>query len=241
MRDFHGSAILHAWSDDGIHFTRDATNPVYRPRHSDGTAYDWCSGRAIDPEVAVIGGHLFLYYATRDPSGRVQMLGAASAPLDPSGNFSRERWTSLTPDGPLLRPGTPNPLDPPDLDLAWEGDCIEAASLLLHEGRHYLFYGGNYNQRPQQIGVAVSDDGLNFRRLNRGQPILTHGAPGTWNHGESGHPGVFRAADGHVRLFFQGCNTALTPPLDWHLSSVRLRWQTSPGQPALPLPDFSAE
>lgn len=241
MRDFHGSAILHAWSDDGLHFHRNPTNPIYRPRAADGAAYPWCSGRAIDPEVVVLNDRLFLYYATRDPSGRVQMLGAASAPLDSAGNFSRDRWTTLTPDEALLRPRTPTPLDPPGLDLSWEGDCIEAASILSHEGLHYLFYAGNYNQRPQQIGVAVSDDGLRFRRLNHGRPILTHGAPGTWNHGESGHPGVFRAADGHVRLFFQGCNTSLTPPLDWHLSSVRLRWQAVPGDVPLPLPDFSPE
>lgn len=241
MRDFHGSAILHAWSEDGVHFTRDTTNPVVRPRHPDGRAYPWCSGRAIDAEAAVIGDRLFLYYATRDPSGRVQMMGASAAPLDGRGDFSRERWTTLTPDGPLLRPRTPTPLDPPDLDLAWEGDCVEAASLLEHGGRFYLFYAGNYNQRPQQIGVAVSDDGIRFRRLNGGRPILTNGAPGSWNHGESGHPGVFRAPDGQIRLFFQGCNIALTPPLDWHLSSVALRWHVVPGEPDLPLPDFSKE
>lgn len=236
QRDFHGAAILHAWSDDGIHFTRDPSNPVVSPRHHGGSPYFWCSGRAIDAEAAVIGDSLFLYYATRDPEGRVQMLGASSAPLSASGDYSRDRWTTLTPGAPLLRPGMPTPLDDPGLDLAWEGDCIEAPAVMIHNGLIYLFYGGNFNLGPQQIGVAVSADGVRFRRLNRGQPILPNGEPGSWNHGESGHPAVLGAPDGTAHLFFQGCNPLLDPPLDWRLSSVPLAWHPQPPAPDLPLP-----
>lgn len=240
VRDFHGAAILHAWSGDGIHFHRDPSNPIVRPRHEDGAPFGWCSGRAIDAEAAVIGDRLFLYYATRDPSGREQMIGAAAAPLSPSGDYSRARWTSLTPGAPMLRPGAPTELDDPGLDLAWEGECIEAPAVTVRDGRIYMFYGGNYNLGPQQIGVAVSDDGLRFRRLNNGQPVLTHGAPGAWNHGESGHPAVFRGDDGTTHLFFQGCNPALTPPLDWHLSRVPIAWRRQSGAPDMPVPDWPA-
>jgi beta-1,2-mannobiose phosphorylase / 1,2-beta-oligomannan phosphorylase len=238
MRDFTGSSILHAWSEDGLHFTRDATNPVVRPRDEAGKPYPWCNGRAIDADAFIIGDRLHLYYATRDPAGKVQMLGASSAPL--ASDYSRGQWKTLTPDGPLLRPRTPTPLDPPGLDLEWEGDCIEASTLVLRGGLYYMFYGGNYNQRPQQIGVAVSRDGLAFARMNAGQPILRCGPKDAWNGSESGHPGAFVDTNGRTYLFYQGCNVGLTPPLDWHLSMVPIKWVSQPDEPDLPLPDEPA-
>ena len=55
-------AICHAWSVDGVNFTRNATNPIFAPK-----AGDWNCGRAIDAEVIFAKGKYFLYYATRTP------------------------------------------------------------------------------------------------------------------------------------------------------------------------------
>ena len=55
-------SICHASSQDGIHFKRDPTNPIFRPKAP------WCVGRAIDVEVAHFQARWFLYFATRDSS-----------------------------------------------------------------------------------------------------------------------------------------------------------------------------
>ena len=68
-----------------------------------------------------------------------------------------------------------------------------------------MFYGGGYNNEPQQIGCAVSDDGVRWTRLSD-EPFLPNGAPGEWNASESGHPFAFTDDDGQVHLFFQGNN-----------------------------------
>ena len=76
-------------------------------------------------------------------------------------------------------------------DLPWEKACIEAAHVrgAWRTPLHVLCRA--YNNEPQQIGVAVSDDGIAWTRLSD-EPLLPDGAPGSWNESESGHPGVFR-------------------------------------------------
>lgn len=204
-------AICHAWSEDALHFQRNPTNPVFRPTGK------WNCGRAIDADVIEHDGKLLLYWATRDPEMKTQMVGVSAAPLD--SDFSRGTWTQLNQDGPILRPTVPTPLDDPDLDLAWEGPCIEASAMARHDGKLYMFYAGNYNNGPQQIGVAVSKDGVGFKRLSD-KPFLPNGPPGAWNHNESGHPFLFQDADEKDYLFYQGNSKKGT----WYLSVVGVGW-----------------
>ena len=193
-------ALCHATSTDGVHFTPNPTNPIFSP------SGDWTCGRAIDADVIPVGNDLFLYFSTRDPDMRIQMTGVASAPLD--SDFSRDKWRQRC-DAPILRP-----------ELPWEEECIEASALCEHGGRYYMFYGGAYNNRPQQIGCAVSDDGLHWQRVSD-QPLLPNGKPGEWNSSESGHPFAFQGTDGKYHLFFQGNDDN---GKTWYLSRKDIEW-----------------
>lgn len=127
-------AICHAWSVDGVNFTRNATNPIFAPK-----AGDWNCGRAIDAEVIFAKGKYFLYYATRTPDYVKQIVGVATAPAGT--NFNRETWAEAC-DRAILVPEWP-----------WEETCIEAPSVVEMNGTLYMFYAGAYNNRPQQIGL----------------------------------------------------------------------------------------
>lgn len=212
-------AICHAWSTDGLNFTRNPSNPIVRPTG------DWNSGRAIDADVIPHGDRLLLYWATRDPTMKIQMQGVSAAPID--SDFSRKHWKQLNPDGPILAPQIPTKLDDAGLDLAWEKKCIEAAAMSRHNGRLYMFYAGGYNNDPQQIGVAVSDNGVNFKRLSD-QPFVPNGSPGSWNSSESGHPFLFQDDDGKDYLFYQGNDTH---GRSWHLSVLPIDWKN--GRPVV--------
>lgn len=195
-------AICHAWSDDGLEFTRNPTNPIFKPTG------DWNVGRAIDADVIVDGDRLLLYYSTRDPGMKIQMQGVAAAPLD--SDFGRSRWTQLNLDGPILKP-----------ELPWEKKCIEAAALCRHGGKFYMFYAGGFNNEPQQVGCAVSSDGVAWERLSN-EPFLPNGGEGEWNSSESGHPYAFTDDDGKTYLFYQGNNTR---GKSWYLSKVKIGWK----------------
>jgi predicted GH43/DUF377 family glycosyl hydrolase len=194
-------AICHAWSADGLKFSRNPTNPVFHPEGP------WTCGRAIDAEVIKFKGNYYLYYATRDPDYKIQMQGVAMAPGN--SDFSRSSWKDLSTDKPMLKP-----------ELAWEKDCIEGASVIERKGKLYMFYAGAYNNAPQQVGVAVSSDGVNWMRASD-KPFLPNGKPGEWNSSESGHPHIFEDTNGKTYLFFQGNNDK---GKTWFISNVEVKW-----------------
>jgi len=194
-------AICHAWSADGINFTRNATNPIFHPESP------WTCGRAIDAEVIKFRDKFLLYYATRDPEYKIQMQGVAVAPA--TTDFKRQDWKNLSTEKPMLKP-----------ELPWEKDCIEGASVIEKNGKLYMFYAGAYNNAPQQVGVAVSTDGLSWTRLSD-EPFLKNGGPGDWNSSESGHPHIFSDSDGRTYLFYQGNNDR---GKTWFISNTEVRW-----------------
>ena len=202
-----GDALCHAVSDDGLTFARDPSNPILR------AVGDWNSGRAIDCDAFEHDGKLWLIYATRDPSMKTQMLAVATAALD--SDFGRAAWTHVG-DGPILKP-----------ELPWETKCIEAPSVIKRGDTLYLFYGGGYNNDPQQIGCAVSRDGLHWTRLFH-QPLWPNGESDDWNASETGHPGVFEDTDGRTYLFVQGNREQ---GKTWFLSCAELDWKD--GRPAI--------
>ena len=194
-------AICHATSRDGINFEKDPTNPVFAP-----TA-DWCCGRAIDADVIEFRGRLYLYFATRDHMMKIQKLGVASA--DIKSDFSRSAWRQEIAQS-VLAP-----------EYKYESACIEAPATIIDDGKIYMFYGGSYNCTPQQIGVAVSHDGVHFDKLMN-SPFLPCGEAGSWNSDESGHPYAFRDDDGRAYLFYQGTNNK---GKSWYLSKCEIAFR----------------
>lgn len=195
-------AICHATSTDGLHFGRDASNPIFHPTGS------WTVGRAIDAEVVAFRHRYLLFFATRDPAYKVQLQGLATAA--PSAGFGRAAWQQQG-SGPVLEPSLP-----------WEKNCVEGASCLRRGKWLYMFYAGGYNNEPQQIGVARSRNGLAWQRLSE-QPLLPNGPAGSWNASESGHPDIFQdPVSGRTFLFYQGNRDN---GQTWFLSKVEIAWK----------------
>lgn len=200
-------AICISSSCDGINFTHNPNNPIFRPHG------DWTNGRAIDADVVNFKGKTFLYAATRGTNGQIQKLTVASTALLPKDFMTSrpEDWIQSA-DYSILEP-----------ELPWETKCIEAPSVIARGDKLYMFYAGGFNNDPQHVGVAVSDDGIAWKRLWN-VPFITNGPSGQWNASESGHPGIFQDPNGQTWLFFQGNNTH---GKDWYLSRVKIDWNST--------------
>lgn len=200
-------AICMSVSEDGLNFVPNPANPIFRPHGP------WTNGRAIDADVYYFNDKLFLYAATRDPEGKIQKVVVATSdvPLEKLDLVTSDDWIQAF-DGAILEP-----------ELPWETKCIEAPTTIERNGKLYMFYAGGYNNDPQHIGVAVSENGVEWTRLWN-VPFITNGPEGQWNSSESGHPGVFLDKDGQTWLFFQG---NATQGKNWFLSRVKINWETN--------------
>lgn len=203
-------AICMSVSEDGINFKPNPQNPIFRPHG------DWTSGRAIDADLIEFKGKFFLYAATRDPEGNIQKIVVANTEVSSPAQLAElgpDDWKQAA-DRSILEP-----------TLQWETKCIEAPTTIERNGKLYMFYAGGYNNNPQHIGVAMSEDGINWTRL-WSVPFITNGPAGQWNESESGHPGVFLDDDGQTWLFFQGNPTH---GKNWFLSRVKIDWKEQDG------------
>ncbi|MDR2815384.1 MAG: hypothetical protein LBB62_01600 [Proteiniphilum sp.] len=102
-----------------------------------------------DPHVVYHGGRYLMYYSIPPKKGDEKSgwnIGIVE---------SRDLIDWKQPvDAPILFP-----------QLPWEGECIEGASITIQNNKMYMFYAGAYNNWPQQVGVAVSDNGLTWKRV----------------------------------------------------------------------------
>jgi len=82
----------------------------------------------------------------------------------------------------------------------WEKDCIYQPWLVKHKGTYFNFYNAA-NGGIEQIGLALSDDMLEWRRYKQ-NPVIPHGANGSYNQQFSSDGKVFWDKDHWVMFFF---------------------------------------
>ena len=133
-------AVCHAWSEDGIHFVRNATKSYFFSGKGSGIAGVPSMRRSFFLRISI-----YLYYATRTPDYSTQVIGVAMAPAHT--DFSKQAWKSR--ESSVLVPSILGKRS------------VSKEHLVVQMGDEmFMFYAGAYNNRPQQIGVAKSSDGI---------------------------------------------------------------------------------
>jgi predicted GH43/DUF377 family glycosyl hydrolase len=68
-----------------------------------------------------------------------------------------------------------------------------------------LYTGGYVTRRPWGIFAAVSEDGMNWRMVNEGEPFVSHGTENDFDKDNQSHPSVL-SVKGRLRVWYSGFN-----------------------------------
>ena len=154
---------MHAGS--GRHCLTLATSPSPTGPFRDNTATPlYCSSDpmgSIDPEWLQANGRVFLIWKNAGVKGS-----------KPTQIMARR----MTADGLHFLPGSRTRLLLQTARGSWEGNVVEAPSMIAYAGRYYLFYSGNaYSNDSYAIGYAVCDRPLGPCRRVSSSPLLASG------------------------------------------------------------------
>jgi predicted GH43/DUF377 family glycosyl hydrolase len=181
-----------------VQWIRDERNPVLPPRSGEFDAT-----RCMNPWVIRDKNRYSLYYSGGDTDGK-QRIGVATASTD-----DVAKWTRT---GALFDTGAQG-----TFDAQW---CVLPHVVRMSDDRWHLYYTGNAGRGSglsafPGMGLATSDDGINWTRLGD-QPILARS-------GEHGDPDAIGVAGGSVlqvprddgssqwRFYYTGCPTIGKP------------------------------
>jgi predicted GH43/DUF377 family glycosyl hydrolase len=118
----------------------------------------------------------------------------------------------------------------PVLDAGPRGSWDErgvADPYVIHAGdSYYMFYLGADRARRQRLGVAMSDDGIVWRKL-RSNPILELGEYGAFDENGLGEPAVF-AAHGYYWMLYTGRDRSEGRRLGLARSRDGVTWEKQP-------------
>jgi predicted GH43/DUF377 family glycosyl hydrolase len=170
-----------ARSKDGVHWNRE-DSPVLPP----GPRGSWDERGVADPYVVRFADRFYMYYLGQDRSRR-QRLGLAMS----DDGF---RWHKLR-TNPVLELGAPGTFD--EIGLG-------EPAVWLERGSYWMLYTGRDKQENRRLGLARSNDGVNWRRVTESSVLA--GKAG-WNAKVVCDPSVELKGD-TVQVWFGGGSRA---------------------------------
>ena len=164
-----------------------------------------------------------------DPSRRFKLVYQAMVPLDRPHqkqfadrhqNMGRAKFLAYGPDTEHFRNADENPLLSPNDGFEEEDHHLMmspygGAWIICYEyGWHLPTRYGLYGTYAADVRLAVSDNGLNFTRLDPRQPVIARGAHTEWDGGLLVIADKPVVKDGTIYLFYGGAGEDFTswPP-----------------------------
>lgn len=130
-------------------------NPVFPA--APGT---WREAQTANPDLLLMGGTYYMYF--RGQRGGHDRIGVATIPEE---KFDGVTWR-ISPD-PIIDVGEPGSWD--------ERHALDPAAILVGE-KVFLYYTGSSARADRAICLAVSDDGVHFKKYEH-NPVIVGGGP----------------------------------------------------------------
>lgn len=251
-----------ATSTDGIHWTKDAGNPIipydggsqvvyenhtykmwYTYAAPDAYAVPWQIRYATSTDgvkwTQVVNWSVLNVTAGAWDSGT---LNVGPVLHDASGyrmwygaTADGMRWSAglaTSPDGVHWTKYAGNPIIVPPLAGNWDDFRVHPSSILVDAGQLVMWYVSDDTSLVQRIGVANSADGIHWTA--KATPVLDVGANGSWDAGSLSRPFVLRRGN-DFQMWFTGINTPSGFTGHWQVgyASTNLSALQPPG-PTLP-------
>lgn len=227
--NMNGKDIGVATSKDGITWTKYNGNPVLR----DGAFGYWDYERINAPSVLYDKeeGVWKMWYAGYAAYIGGYWIGYATSP-------DGINWTKV--EG-ILGDNPGIVFMSSDYAENFDGYSVLSPEVLKMNsayGKYHMWYAGNGGSiSSNQIGIAFSDDGVNWRRYpdnESPQPVLPIGAPGEWDEGETVSPSIIQEGN-TLHMWYQGSNADKSITGIGHATSTDggLTWVKDPANPLL--------
>lgn len=180
--DTETSAIGLAISDDAEKFEERTETPVL----SGGGQSEWDCAGVADPYVIYFNGKLYMYYLGQNDKG-IQRLGVAVSEngID---------WIKYA-NNPIMDVGAKG---------AFDENGLGEPSVVYQAPYFYMLYTGRNAMEQRNIGVAISLDGVTWKKLNY-QGIVDL-SKNVWNNQVICDTSLIRNDDGKYNVWYGGGN-----------------------------------
>jgi len=166
-----------------IGLARSLKNKLPEPVLTTGPRGSWDERGVADPFILRAGGRLYMFYLGQDRARR-QRLGVAES-------VDGAEWTKSL-KNPILEIGAPG---------AFDENGLGEPAVWPQFGKWWMLYTGRDKKEWRRIGLAVSNDGISWRRV--GEKALLDVGEG-WNSRVVCDPEIEMRNDGTVRVWFGG-------------------------------------
>ncbi|MFA9375921.1 MAG: hypothetical protein ACERKZ_04115 [Lachnotalea sp.] len=170
----------------------------------EGTKDHWDAVDVLNPSVVKFNGKYYNYYSGYD--GEVWRTGVA-----------------ISDDGVNWKKNDTSPV----LDISeqgWDSSYIAAngSAICYNDKIYYYYHGVNKDTGRASIGLAISQDGINFEKYGN-EPFITSGTENTWNSVSVADPYVIEH-EGKIYMYYLGENELGVQRLGVAVSEDGINW-----------------